>query len=246
MKAVDKKTTKLKSDRLTRWVMITTLVLGLFVVAFSIILTLLAFYPYKTIEVFNAPVPVLNNIPVRQGETVFYEVKFCKYTNAFATVSRQLQGNGISLTQAANRSDAPATSVGDDANRPCSKDNPVTRISGSFIVPQNTPAGNYHLKVIAEYQVNVFRTIPYVFETQNFKIENAPKIPDNRTPFKPEIQKDNKPLLNEVPAPAPSQVLLEPGAPTTIQDTHGLVDANRLLEVPKTKICVPILGCIFK
>lgn len=248
MRAVHKETTKLKNETLLKWLLKITLALGMIVIAFSLIISLLAFYPYKTIEVFNAPVPVVNDVPVRPGETVFYQVKFCKYTNTFATVSRQLQGNGISLTQSANRSDAPATSVGDDTGRPCSKDNPVTRISGSYIVPENTPPGQYHLKVISEYQVNVFRTIPYVFETQNFKIESKPKVPDNRTPFVPKVSAPSQ-IIKDTPAPSSTKVLLEPGVPTTIEDKHNdeiIAEVNPILEVPKTKLCLPLVGCILK
>lgn len=239
------------SRKMLKFLLVLMSLLAIMVLTFGVILAYFTFYPYKTIEIFNQPVPVLNDIPVRAGEVVFYKTQFCKYTNVFATISRHLTGsNGLTITQGSQRSDLPATLVGDDPAYPCSKTNPLTRISGSFIVPENIPAGIYHLKVIAEYQVNPLRKLPYIFETQEFKIEKQPKVPDGRKPYVPEVPET---IINiNTPSIAGTAVILEQknsdGTTTgyTFEPVMTLPQPKITVPEEEVKLCIPLIGCIIK
>ena len=112
----------------------------------------LTIYPYKTFKVNSAK--VLTPI-VKVGETMFYEVDYCKATTLGSSVQRQIVSDTVAIPY------PPVTSV---AKEGCHK------VKIPLLIGDSTPPGTYILRVSATYQINALRTITTNFETDSFKV----------------------------------------------------------------------------
>jgi len=222
----------------------------------------LSFYPFKTISVYNAPVPILNDVPVRIGEAVFYEVHYCKLTNAPTTTARTLIGadpknNKLVVPSNPTLGNTLKSIYGDIKYRvgtngqkiydyPCNAENPQVRQSRAFIVPNNVPAGIYRLRIVSRYRVNPIREIPYEFTTQEFTIEDG--TPRNPAP-KPKNLSVLPPKTIEVQPTDQAEVVLEKVAdrqtvlPKELEPTID-IKHEESLTINKPTVCLPIVGCM--
>lgn len=112
------------------------------------------FYPFKTVDVYNNPFPVVNK-PVMAGGVLAYEVNYCRFTDAVAHSSRTLIGPTIITIS--------ETDTSTDAG--CRK----TTITNT-IIPSYAPPGIYYLKIDSCYLVNPLRNICHHFKTEEFEV----------------------------------------------------------------------------
>lgn len=128
------------------------LILGIFLNVGYILY--LALYPFKTVEIYNAPVPVLNS-PVPAGGVVSYEINYCRFTDKTAKVTRTLVGKSVTTL-----ADFTATS-----RKGCHD----TKVANT-ILPTYTEPGTYHLEVNACFNVNPIRNECTNFSTKDFQV----------------------------------------------------------------------------
>lgn len=110
------------------------------------------YWPVKVLEV-ETPVKILTP-KVHPGESVKYEVHFCRYTDGVGKVTRTLYGPVI----------IPTAVVASLAEKGCRV------VTVLFPIPSDIPVGEYHIKWIAEFPVNERRTITKMYESENFMV----------------------------------------------------------------------------
>lgn len=129
----------------------------LFVVGIVVNLSYIAYlgvYPFKTIDYYNLPFPVVHKV-VSPTDPLLYTVDYCRYTDSQATVTKTLQGASvITISQ-------QSTSL----LRGCHK----TTVSNVFI-PSYTPKGEYTLLITSCYQINPLRNICHQLSTESFEV----------------------------------------------------------------------------
>lgn len=145
-------------NKLTRWANIILILGG---VAALIIYMFFVFYPFKTFVVnrayVNNPIPVGGDLPtVKTGETLFYSVDYCRYTDKGSSVHRQIVSDASAIPY------PPVTSVSKTGCHVVSIPLPISDV---------TPPGVYKLRVSATFQVNALREITTNFETNSFRVE---------------------------------------------------------------------------
>ena len=90
------------------------------------------------------------------GDNVPVYMEFCKTVQVPGELSIQFQ-NDIIYTLTPKFGDSE---VGCRSN-----------VSGSAVVPNGLPLGEYHIKYIWKHRVNIFRTVTEVAETESFNIK---------------------------------------------------------------------------
>lgn len=114
------------------------------------------FYPYKIAEFRNLPFPVLNeNAEVKRGERLRYLIEYCKYTDISPMLTKYFIDGVIYETP----------KVPSVVPEGCGQ------IVSDVYVSKAIPAGQYSLKIIAEYKVNPIRTIQFINYTQPFTVK---------------------------------------------------------------------------
>lgn len=128
----------------------------------SVIMLIFIFwlYPYKTLEVYNQPFPLVST-ELKTGDRIEYISKFCKFTNKSAILRGIIVGEGYRL----ELENAPQGGTG-HVPKGCQ-----TLTVSTFVVPNGVPQGKYHLEIVVEYKLNPVRNIEKVFETENFIIK---------------------------------------------------------------------------
>lgn len=133
------------------------LTIGLFLVAFWL------FYPYPTIT-FNIPptgAKVISKI-LYPGDTLKYEISFCKNTEGIATVHRTLiDGETHGLADITG-----SLPIGCENNR----------IISTTQIPDTLVPGEYHLYIKYEFHPNPFRYIEVSYQTENFTVVPKPVL----------------------------------------------------------------------
>ena len=129
------------------YLMLGLIFLGIFYIFF------LLFYPFKTLTVNSSHAL---NTP-KAGEVLMYEVDYCKYTTAPATVFRTL--HTVDET-----SIVPFPAVDTISITGCNK------VSVPLQLYPSTPPGAYYLQVDVQFKINALREIHYQFRTNPFKI----------------------------------------------------------------------------
>jgi hypothetical protein len=120
----------------------------------------LLFWPFPTLAPRVQPYRVLTPV-VHIGEAVIYEANYCKYTDATATVTRNMVSDtGVVIS-------LPTTST----NLP-----PGCHItqSATTVIPAATPPGRYKLQVSVAYHINALRDITKNVETDYFTVAPTP------------------------------------------------------------------------
>lgn len=116
------------------------------------------FWPIKTIEIQNYsdtnPIPILNEV-VRPGESLQYELDYCKYTSVTGVIHRSfIDGQIITLQDSFGK--LPTG---------CHK-----TILKTAVVPETINPGRYYLDVTADYPVNILRTVSIHYRTAYFVV----------------------------------------------------------------------------
>ncbi len=116
------------------------------------------FFPFKAID-FNGKFTV-DNKNLKPGETLYYNVDYCKYTDKPAHISKFL-ADGIYYPLPPTESNfEPGCHV----------------IKRSMQIPGELPPGNeYHLIVTTTYHLNPFRDVSVTAQTENFNIQGETK-----------------------------------------------------------------------
>lgn len=118
--------------------------------------TYLRFYPFKTIVV--SKVRVLTS-EIKQGEEVKYEVDYCRFTDAPATVYRTVQSTR-------NPDDRYSLPITNSISVPG-----CHTLQRSIPIDPSIPPGEYYIKVVSIYEVNEYQKSKYEFTIGNFKIK---------------------------------------------------------------------------
>lgn len=109
-------------------------------------------YPYKTSTQIQ-PYKVLNK-EVKQGELLYYEMEYCKYTDTVPTVQRQFI-DGIIYS-------IPTDSA--QLKEGCGK------LVNSIKIPNSLPVGAYYIHATVVYKMNPIRTITNEYVTEKFTV----------------------------------------------------------------------------
>lgn len=200
------------------------LYLGYFVIllATGMLLSMygLMFYPYKTIDVFKTPLKILTP-EVKRGESVVYEVDYCKYTDQQADVT-------ISFTDGFSY---PQPRVTSNTLKGCAK------TQRAVIVPDNLPAQTYHLHITLEYRMNSLRTITKTYDTEKFKVLDE-KV--DVTP--PHIDKGGRLTGNPSPTPVPTPIPIQQSQSTQLNVTtpESGASAQPATPTPQPGVNIPV------
>lgn len=127
-----------------------TLVTGMLVMLYVIYLIV---WPIEAIHVNVEPARILTPI-VKAGDTVTFELDYCRYTDVPSTLSRSIRGKSVYHYE-------PFTTVG----------KPGCRILDiSVVLPEDIKPGSYYILTINETQVNQLHKITTPFETEPFTV----------------------------------------------------------------------------
>jgi hypothetical protein len=113
------------------------------------------FWPVKTLEVLNNPVPV-DKTSYKPGDTIYATVDYCKYTDKTAQVSVAFV-DGIIYYM-------PTTTT--------NVENGCHKVVVKCAVVPDMPSGTYHIIVNVLYKVNPVREVSIPYWTQDFQIVN--------------------------------------------------------------------------
>lgn len=141
----------MKRHALTIYVLLCFLILlaGLFLVAYWLI------FPLKVIEVKTPQPLAVQEKQIQAGDTIHYNLDFCKYTTAPTYTIRQLVDHDMFFYGLQIVSNLP----------------PGCRSSvSSFLIPKDVPPGTYHIVVTALYKLNPLRTYTLSYQTQEFTV----------------------------------------------------------------------------
>lgn len=135
--------------KLTSWFIISSLV-------FSFVILLLFLFwwlfPYKTSEQLQ-PYKVINTT-VKQGELLFYEIDYCKFTDKIPTVERQFVDGIIYSVPEGNA----------QLKEGCGK------VTNSIKIPSQLPPGNYYIHATVTFKMNPIRVISNEYVTEQFDV----------------------------------------------------------------------------
>lgn len=160
--------------RLLRWLIdynkvIWILIIGIFINA--VYIAYIAFYPFKTVEFYNSPFPIVNNLngqeiedaeqrdilkQVKAGEVLKYYVDYCRHTEVPTQFTRTLRGpTTVTIT-----ADATATS-----RKGCYQTTSADTLIPDYILP-----GKYHLDINLCWQVTPLQKSCEQLRTQDFEV----------------------------------------------------------------------------
>jgi len=109
-------------------------------------------FPYKT-STQTQPYIIISK-EVKQGELLYYQMDYCKYTDIAPTVQRQFV-DGIIYA-------VPASSA--QLKRGCGT------LTNSIKIPQSLPVGEYYIHTTVIYKMNPIRTIANEYVTEKFTV----------------------------------------------------------------------------
>lgn len=120
----------------------------------------LSFWPVQKLVITSDQPVALNKNIVHPGETLSYNLSYCKYHNYQTTVHRTfIDGQVIALTDTPGKLPLGCSTVQ----------------VGTSVVPETINPGQYHMVVDVEQRVNFLRTVDTVYETQVFTV--VPRAP---------------------------------------------------------------------
>lgn len=135
--------------------------LGLFITLTAVgLFYFWSFYPYKPLNVLNAPVPI-RPVQLASGvdTTIIATLKSCKSTTVLPAVTRTLVGQGVVITT--------PTYIGVLRTAGCHT------LDQAIILPQFTPPGTYHIHWVVVYKMNPIRDVTVQYDSENFQVTKA-------------------------------------------------------------------------
>lgn len=121
--------------------------------AMIVVITYWLIYPYVPITFTDPVFPVLTK-RVKQGKNLEIVSSFCKYMETTPTLTRTFE-NGLVFS-------TPQMAV--------SRDMGCHTVTIHVPIPEELPAGKYHLKQIYQYKVNPLRTITLIHKSEPFEV----------------------------------------------------------------------------
>jgi hypothetical protein len=141
---------------------------GLLIVLFYIIVTNInALWPIKVLEIFNEPLPILNeNKQVERGEIVMFKIDFCKYGDHKATTRPMLVSDKdvVNIGTVVYEFMIPQRVIS-QAKEGCRSVN-----NELFIVPSFVRPGTYYLQLNVDYEINRLRTDRVIIKSEVFEV----------------------------------------------------------------------------
>lgn len=110
-------------------------------------------FPTKVIDYTNNPFPV-NEKEIKQGETVSYLVKYCKYADYVPITTRTFVDGIVYVTP----------SFSGNWEMGCHERTVVVE------VPKSLPEGTYKIEILHSFELNPIRTIEMKLETEKFNV----------------------------------------------------------------------------
>jgi hypothetical protein len=129
------------------------IIIGLFL-GLIILIGYWLLYPYKPIVFSNQPFPV-EHIFYEPGDTLIYNVDYCKSTNINPTVTRYFV-DGLVYMLSSNPASPKLKGCGKTAIQ--------------INIPSSLISGEYILKITYEYQMNPVRKVSVTAVTEKFKV----------------------------------------------------------------------------
>lgn len=127
-----------------------TLIMGMGMMLYVIWLII---WPIEAMHV-NVQPSIILTPEVRAGETVSFELDYCRFTNVPSTLSRSIRGDNVYHLE-------PFTTVGKKGCR---------EMVVSVVLPEDITVGTYYILTVNETQVNPLHRIVTPFETQPFTV----------------------------------------------------------------------------
>jgi len=122
----------------------------------------LLLWPVKTIEILNAPSPVLNG-EVTAGDVVHVYVKYCKYVDKPATIERALVDTIVIYYEP----------IINRLPKGCGE------LTLAVKIPEYALSGIYSIRSSITHQVNPIRKETVIYETQKFHVTGlVDKLPE--------------------------------------------------------------------
>lgn len=130
-----------------------------FLLLFGILLNVsyiayLKLWPVQTVH-YNNDTFEIKNSPLHAGDTLIYEVDYCRYTRLDAHFTRTLVGDSIITFPEQNSNVEPG----------CRK----VEVRNTTI-PSYVPPGRYHLELTVCFDINPIRTICHYPKTEEFEV----------------------------------------------------------------------------
>lgn len=111
-------------------------------------------YSYHIVDV-GVPIKIIT-LNIKSGDSLRYEVDYCKYMNLSSKVTRTLIGKEENVYLSSGETNAPLG---------CSKK------ERSISIPESVAKGSYLLKICNSYQPNPVRVITYCWESETFLVQ---------------------------------------------------------------------------
>ncbi len=134
---------------------------ALFAVAYAL------FWPVRTLELpgYSDANPIkVDQKVLHPGETLSYNLSYCKYTDLDSTVHRTLlDGQVITLVSTSGQLPSGCHTV----------------LVKTAVIPETINPGKYYLEVLVEYKINILRTQYTKYHTEYFDVvPGTPKTTD--------------------------------------------------------------------
>lgn len=110
-------------------------------------------YPFKTVDILERPVKILDK-EVNAGEDIHYLLKYCRYRENHAHITRQFIDGVVYTTPSI------------ETTNPEGCGEMVVAVP----VPSTLMSDTYHMRVLVNIEINKLRVIQKVFETEDFRV----------------------------------------------------------------------------
>lgn len=114
-------------------------------------------WPAKTLEVHNAPLPIVSNTTLHNKEMVTYRYDYCKYYDTPLSIEKDFVDGIIFKTDPIYYSTLEKGCHTQDV---------------SVGIPDTLPTGRYKIRINLQVRINQLRTDTIVVETQYFNVIN--------------------------------------------------------------------------
>lgn len=131
-----------------------TIALGFALMAY---IAFLLFCPTQTLEVKNAPMPIVNGSEFKAGDKITYRYDYCKYYDDPVSITKQFVDGIIYTTDPIYVATLERGCHQKDITIP---------------IPETLPTGDYKIRIITVININQLRNDTVVYETMPFSVVN--------------------------------------------------------------------------
>lgn len=134
-----------------------TLFLGITLIFY---VSFLLWWPVKTIEVKDSPMPIVGSTKLQSGDMLVYHYDYCKYYEIPQSIEKAFVDGIIYKTD---------STYATQLEKGCHEKNV------SVPIPETLPTGDYKLRITTVIRINKLRTETTVYETKMFHVTNTTK-----------------------------------------------------------------------